>query len=96
MALNVYLVGHRGEDEEGDVWEQWATVLDAHAWIIAQAYEEVLADTAALFQMYSVQYLLDSAPSIAPELLLAIFWLIRREQLMLVPVMASARPDSLD
>ena len=61
-------------------------MLDAHAWQICEdAGPPAVDGTALLFQSNSAQELLDNAPWIRPELIIALFWLIRRDQVVLDP-----------
>ena len=90
LAINAYLAGTEEGQHDDQVWVEWAVALDIHAWKVAKTFENILTATAELFNEHEVQYLLDTRDDIPPELLLSIFWLIRRDQLVLVPNLASA------
>ena len=64
----------------------WAQLLDDHAWKIADdAGQSATDNTALLFRLNDVQVILDHVPWIRRDLVLAIYWLIRRDQLILNP-----------
>ena len=85
MAINLYLMAEANQGCDG-VLEAWAQLLDDHAWRVADdAGQSATANTALLFWLNDVQVILDHVPWIRPDLVLAIYWLIRRDQLILNP-----------
>ena len=84
MAINIWLSAEEAGDEE--VVELWAALLDAHSWVV---YDQAPAITRAgvltLLSWNTAQELLDHHPWLSPPLVLACFWLLRRDQLVLVP-----------
>ena len=84
MAINIWLSAEEAGDEE--VVQLWATLLDAHSWVV---YDQAPAITRAgvltLLSWNTAQELLDNHPWLSPPLVLACFWLLRRDQLVLVP-----------
>ena len=85
MAINLYLMVEASQGCE-DTLEAWAQLLDHHAWrVVDDAWHSATANTALLLTLNDVQTLLDHVPWIRPDLVLAIFWLIRRDQLVLNP-----------
>ena len=66
--------------------ELWASLLDAHSWVV---YDHAPAVTRAgvltLLAWSTAQELLHNHPWLPPPLILACFWLLQRDQLLLVP-----------